>query len=230
MPELWRQFRTPSDPSNGVPRATSGLYQASPESQGLSGGVIREAAAADRPAIAAMLARAFADDPAMTYIFPDPRDRAKRLPRLFAILFDVDAGGMRLITGDVEAATLWQRPGASRATRMDMVRRVIPLVGALGFVLPRALRVGDALEAHAPTGRHWYLHIAGVDPAHQGKGLGGASIREGLARATADGVPTYLETATERNVGLYRSLGFEVTSEWSVPKGGPKFWSMLRAP
>ena len=230
MPELRRQFRAPADPPEGFPGAASGLDQARAESQRLSGGVIRDAAATDRPAVAAMLARAFADDPAMSYIFPDPRDRAKRLPRLFAILFDVDAGGMRLVTGDAQAATLWQRPGASRASRMDMVRRAIPLIGAFGFALPRALRVGDALAAHAPTGRHWYLHIAGVEPAHQGKGLGGASIREGLARATADGVPAYLETATERNVALYRSLGFEVTSEWSVPKDGPKFWSMLRAP
>lgn len=190
--------------------------------------MIRDAGQDDRDTVTAMLARAFADDPAMTYIFPDPRERAKRLPRLFALLFDADAPGMRLVTGDGQAATLWQRPGTPQASTIDLLRRAVPLVTALGFALPRAMRVGDALDAHAPPERHWYLHIAGVDPAHQGKGLGGASIREGLARAAADGLPAYLETATERNVALYQSLGFEVTSEWHVPKGGPKFWSMLR--
>ncbi|WP_293989173.1 GNAT family N-acetyltransferase [Sphingomonas sp.] len=190
--------------------------------------MIRDAALADREPVAAMLARAFADDPAMSYIFPDPRDRAKRLPRLFALLFDADAPGMRLITGDAEATTLWQRPGTPAPTLFDALRRAGPLLGALGLALPRAMRVGAALDEHAPPERHWYLHIAGVDPARQGKGLGGASIREGLARVAGDGLPAYLETATERNVGLYQSLGFEVTSEWHVPRGGPKFWSMLR--
>jgi len=190
--------------------------------------MIRDATQHDRAAVAAMLGRAFANDPAMSYIFPDPRDRAKRLPRLFAILFDANTPGMRLITGDAQAATLWQRPGTPQASTLDLLRRAVPLVRALGFALPRALRVGDALDAHAPPERHWYLHVAGVDPTQQGKGLGGASIREGLARAAADRLPVYLETATEGNVGLYRSLGFAVTSEWHVPKGGPKFWSMLR--
>ena len=134
--------------------------------------MIRDANDTDRAAVAAMLARAFGDDPAMSYIFPDPRDRAKRLPRLFALLFDADAPGLRLVTGDAQAATLWQRPGTPRASTVDLLRRAVALVTTLGFALPRAMRVGEALDAHAPPERHWYLHIAGVDPAHQGKGLG----------------------------------------------------------
>lgn len=191
--------------------------------------MIREAVPGDRAAVAAMLARAFADDPAMSYIFPDPRDRARRMPRLFALLFDEDAGGLRLVDDDAHAATLWQRPGTAAPSVPTLLRRAVPLVGALGTALPRALRVADALDVHAPPGPHWYLHVAGVEPARQGAGLGGASIREGLARVAGDGVPAYLETATARNIGLYRSLGFVVTSEWHVPKGGPRFWSMLRA-
>jgi ribosomal protein S18 acetylase RimI-like enzyme len=175
-----------------------------------------------------MLGRAFADDPAMSYIFPDPAQRAKRLPRLFALLFDEDEGGMRLVTGEAQAATLWQPPGRTPPSLAHMIRNAVPLIGALGTAIPRALRVADAIDEHAPPQRHWYLHIAGVDPDAQGRGLGGASIREGLKRAAADGVPAYLETATESNVGLYQSLGFVVTAEWHVPKGGPKFWSMLR--
>ncbi|MBN8807730.1 MAG: GNAT family N-acetyltransferase [Sphingomonas sp.] len=177
-----------------------------------------------------MLGRAFADDPAMSYVFPDPVVRTKRLPRLFALLLDEDSAGMRLVTGHSQAATLWQAPGRTPPSLVYMLRHALPLIGALGTAIPRALRVADAIDEHAPPQRHWYLHIAGVDPGSQGQGLGKGSIREGLARVAVDGMPAYLETATESNVGLYQSLGFAVTGEWHVPKGGPKFWSMLRPP
>ncbi|PNB46458.1 GNAT family N-acetyltransferase, partial [Pseudomonas sp. FW305-130] len=54
-------------------------------------------------------------------------------------------------------------------------------------------------------------------------------IQAGLDRIAEDGRPVYLETANERNVGFYATLGFVVTEAWQVPKGGPMFWSMLRA-
>ena len=190
---------------------------------------IRDAAASDTPAVAGMLARAFADDPAMSYIFPDPDRRATGLPRLFAQLFAQDRDGMRLVSGKADAATLWRRPGRPEAPLWSTAARAVPLLAALGPAVGRALRLSAAIAEHFPVEPFWYLHIAGVDPAQQGKGLGGASIRAGLARADATGVPCYLETATEKNLGLYAALGFELVGDWRVPGGGPPFWSMRRA-
>ncbi len=188
---------------------------------------MRTAGRADKETVVTALARAFADDPAMSWIFPNPADRAIRLQRLFGILFDSDAAGMRLLTAGGEAATLWRGPGRNHTSRLEMLRRAIPLVWALGPNRTRAMRVADAIDAHMPTGAYWYLHIAGCDPAHQGRGLGAAAVRGGLTRAAAR-LPAYLETATERNLGFYQGLGFAVTGEWKVPGGGPRFWSMLR--
>ena len=176
-----------------------------------------------------MLARAFADDPAMSWVFPDPIDRARRLPLLFAILFDADAQGMRLVTAGGRAATLWRGPGRIHTGWWGVAIRLVPLVRALGPAIRRALGVSAAIDAHMPTGAFWYLHMAGCDPAHQGRGHGAAAVRGGLARA-AGRLPAYLETATENNLGFYQALGFRVTGEWRVPGGGPLFWSMLRPP
>ncbi len=190
---------------------------------------IRVAGGADRTRVAAMLARAFMDDPAMAWIYPDAPERARRLPKLFALLFDDDADGMRLLTAQGEAAALWRGPGNAKAGTAAMLRQAWPLWRALGRHIPRALRLASSIEAHMPAGDFWYLHVTGCDPAAQGRGLGGAVIRAGLGRV-AGRFPAYLETATERNLGFYGALGFQITGEWSVPDGGPRFWSMLRAP
>ena len=122
---------------------------------------------------------------------------------------------------------MWRGPGRIHTGRWEMLRRLPALLWALGPNRARAMRVSDAINLHMPHGRYWYLHIAGCDPAHQGRGLGAAAVRAGLTRA-AGRLPAYLETATEANLGFYSGLGFAVTSEWRVPDGGPRFWSMLR--
>jgi GNAT superfamily N-acetyltransferase len=183
---------------------------------------------ADRDRIADMLARAFIDDPATSFIFPDPVERAKRLPRLFRLLYDEDsAHGVRLVTREGEAATLWREPGYARTGLWPMIRQAIPMLRTFGPALGRALAIANAIDAHLPQGKYWYLHIAGCDPVAQGKGYGGAAVRGGLPRAMPN-LPAHLETATEKNLGFYRGLGFEISGEYVIPKGGPRFWTMWR--
>jgi ribosomal protein S18 acetylase RimI-like enzyme len=177
-----------------------------------------------------MLARAFRDDPAFAYIFPDPVERARRLPRLFALLYDSDGrAGMRLLTGGGEAATLWRAPGKADVGWGEMLRHAVPLLATLGGAVRRAMAVGAAIDAHMPAGDVWYLHVAGCDPDAQGRGFGRQALQAGLSRV-AGRLPCYLETATERNIGFYASAGFTVAGEWRVGADGPVFWSMLRPP
>ena len=88
--------------------------------------------------------------------------------------------------------------------------------------------MGPRFVSSCPVAYHHSMRWAGCDPASQGKGLGGATIRSGLERVADSGLPAYLETPSEKYIGFYRGLGFEVTGEWAVPKGGPRFWSMMR--
>jgi GNAT superfamily N-acetyltransferase len=191
---------------------------------------VRIATRGDRAAVAAMLARAFDDDPVFAWMLPDPARRARALPRLFRALFDGDGpSGLRLMTSSAEAATLWRAPGRVHEGVLTTLARVPAMLATFGLALPRALAVANAIDAHMPAGDFWYLHIAGCDPAAQGRGLGAAAVRAGLKRA-AGRMPCYLETAKERNLGFYRNLGWTVTAEWRVGDDGPRFWSMLRAP
>jgi ribosomal protein S18 acetylase RimI-like enzyme len=110
------------------------------------------------------------------------------------------------------------------------------VLAPLKFGLPtfvRFMRVMTPLEhlhkANAPA-RHWYLQWLGVDPPRQGQGIGSALMQPVLARADADSLPCYLETANARTVFLYQRHGFEVVVEGDLPKGAPHFWTMMRAP
>jgi ribosomal protein S18 acetylase RimI-like enzyme len=179
-------------------------------------------------AMIATLAAAFANDPGFSWVIPDAADRHARLPRIFAPIIAADMKrGHAIASAAHEVVTLWRAPGAADAGLLETLGLLPAFARALGPNLWRGLAVSSAIEAHHPKTRFAYLHYAGVQPAHQGKGWGGRAIREGLARASQAGVPAYLETATPENVGLYQSLGFSVTAEWDVPRGGPHFWSMM---
>lgn len=188
------------------------------------------AARADRPDIAHTLSLAFQDDPALSWILPNPDHRRARLPKLFDLLFKSDMqDGMVLRSAACEACSLWRAPGQADTGIWGLIQNALPMLQIFGSGIGRGLAVSNALDAHHPKAfPFWYLHFVGVRPDFQGRGWGGAIIREGLKRATADGLPAYLETATPQNVPLYLRLGFEIVEEWDVPGGGPHFWSMLK--
>lgn len=184
-----------------------------------------------REAAAATLAAAFRDDPAIRFMMPATASRARRLAALMRWLVEEHlANGLVLGTPGAEAVTLWRPPGAMHLKQPLWHPAMLRFVPIFGRHIPRAIRVDDAIHAHLPREETWfYLRIAGVRPDCQGMGLGGQTIRAGLAEAGRAGRPAVLETCTPGNVGIYRRLGFVVDSEWDVPGGGPHFWTMTRS-
>ena len=189
---------------------------------------VREARPEDGIAIAAMLANAFFDDALMSYIFPDPGTRSERLAIFYSILFRgaCDHGAVYTTPGN-EAAALWRGPGHSRLSLLELLGEGGDWLRAARGDLPRALSVGMAIDAQHPEAAHWYLQVVGCEPAHQGKGYASAVIKAGIARASAEHLPCYLETAVPRNVGLYERLGFAVTRQWTIGTG-MEFYGMWR--
>lgn len=193
---------------------------------------VRACTAADIPAVTAILASAFQDDPAMTWLWPDGAERAMRLTRFFDLITHSDADpALWHVALDADgrpaAAALWRRPTRWEVPTRTMIRQLPRLVTAFGTRLPRALRLQGLLDANHMRYRHWYLQFVGCAPRAQGRGLGGAVIRAGLARAAQSGLPAYLETATPSNVGLYQALGFDIIKTYGTGDG-LDFWSMCR--
>jgi ribosomal protein S18 acetylase RimI-like enzyme len=197
--------------------------------------VTRPATAADRPLAAGILARAFIDDPALSYLFTDAADRPRRLARFFALITSIDATPDLWTlaadeSGAESAVALWRPPGQWKTPTAAMLAQALPLVQVFGWSLARALAMQGQIEAHHPHPPHWYLQFVGCVPERHGRGLGGAVIRARLAQCDHDGLPAALETATPANVGIYEALGFVVTGTYRIKGGGPEFWSMWREP
>ena len=81
---------------------------------------------------------------------------------------------------------------------------------------------------HDLAEEHWHVGPVGVEPGFQGRGIGGAIMRELCATFDRDRGLAWLETDKEMNVRFYVGLGFEVV-EHTVILDVPT-WYMRRDP
>jgi ribosomal protein S18 acetylase RimI-like enzyme len=195
-----------------------------------------EATGQDVPALAATLARAFYDDPVMSWIFPDEGSRIARLTGMFALLArhaHLPKAGVELASRHascVEAVALWDPPGAWRLPLGTQIRQGPRFLRVFGARLPAALRALGRVERYHPARPHWYLSVLGTDPSAQGHGLGSALLRSRLGRCDAAGLPAYLESSKHSNIAYYEKHGFRVMRELPMPGGCPPVWPMWRDP
>src|SRR2546430_7375783 len=94
-----------------------------------------------------VLARAFFDDPAWVWLLPDARRRARLLPWLFRIGFDVTAADVYVTVGPLLGAARWLPPG-----RPSM--RVAATLRALVSTPVRLSVATAAVLAHRPAVAH----------------------------------------------------------------------------
>ena len=185
-----------------------------------------------------VLGRAFYDDPAVIYVEPDDRKRLRPLTWFMgtAVRYGHVYGNEVFVNAkEVQGVAIWLPPGGYPLGLVRMIRAGMFLapqkLGPAPFVrFTRMMNWMERLHKQNTPPQHWYLQFLGVDPPRQGQGVGTALMQPVLARADADGLACYLETAKARNLPLYQRQGFQIVLEADVPKGGPHIWTMMRAP
>ena len=194
-----------------------------------------EAASGDLAAVAADLADAFTDDVMFNWFLRADGRRAAANLRLFNLLVGMAArdGGRIERPAVGGGAAIWMPFEALRPmSAIDELRALPTLLYATGLArLSRMVALRADMEKHHPMDRpHAYLSFLGVTHAAQGRGVGSRLLQAATARLDAAGQGAYLETQTERNIGLYRRHGFDVISEHKPRTDSPTLWSMWREP
>jgi ribosomal protein S18 acetylase RimI-like enzyme len=193
---------------------------------------------------AGLLARSFNSNLNFVNLFPNEGARSRALPRLFAaglrdaVSFGHVYAAMRGVEGatrgELAGVAVWLPPGAFPLSAARQLRALPGMAGVLAAA-PRSARrllgyTAGIARLH-PAQPYWYLEVVGVDSAARGLGVGTRLLKPVLALADETEQRCYLETMTERNVGWYKGLGFEVREAGvRFVTGGPPNWTMIRHP
>ena len=166
---------------------------------------------------------AFSADPVARWAWPDSHTYLRTMST-FTKAFGGRAFGNGGAHATDAAAALWLRPGV---TPDDEALGEIVQQTVSPSIRDEVFAVFERMAAYHPEGRHWYLPLIGVDPAHQGRGHGNALLTHALRDCDVDRVPAYLESTNPRNIPLYERHGFRILGTIQVGSS-PPLTPMLR--
>jgi ribosomal protein S18 acetylase RimI-like enzyme len=172
------------------------------------------------------LVLAFAADPAERWLYPEASGYLTHFPA-FVAAFGGEAFARNTVwrLGAFTGVALWLPPNVDLDG--ETIGRVLTETVAPDKHADTFAVLGQMDDAH-PKFPHWYLPWFGIDPAAQGRGLGGELMRHCLRVVDEDHLPAYLDSTNPRNIPFYERHGFVVTG---VAQAGacPPLTSMLRA-
>jgi GNAT superfamily N-acetyltransferase len=206
---------------------------------------------ADAPAAAAILARAFDQEPAKLVLLPNSAIRRTVLEmsvkaRLYDALRYGTVHGAQ-IDGELGAIALWYPPGVSKLSITGAVRAVLALLSNIvsvarafphmAWVLLRdvpglvtLVRNRRPAVMRASRGVSWSLDLLGTVPEHRRKGLARSLLERQLQRCDQDGAGIWLEATESVNPSIYERFGFETIAHIDGPIWLPGYWVMRREP
>lgn len=182
--------------------------------------VIRRMTRADMTAVCEVIGLAFADNPSTLANVRGDRTKARRVMQdavrvakfgrpwsdaLVAVQDDIVVGALN--------AAEWPHCQLGMA---EKIKTVPTMAWIMKSALPRAFTMMNKREARDPHEPHWHIGPIGVRPQLQGRGIGKALLEAFLTTIDEFGAPAFLETDVDRNVELYESFGFAVTSREDI--------------
>ena len=192
---------------------------------------VRLAGPSEVPVLAGVLARAFAADPMVAWPMVSDEDLEGRIRAMFEVVDTPYAEEGWIYSAGEGLGVMSLLPPDTAGRERKIGEATAPAIAALtpdGGA--RYERFWAWIDSTIPPEPHWLLDQVAVEPAAQGRGIGGAMLRFAIEGAERDGLPLVLETGVPGNVPLYERFGFRVAVEGDAPDGGPHIWFMRRDP
>ncbi len=197
--------------------------------------LIRPMTPPDMIAVCDVIGLAFSDNPSTLATVRGDRAKARRVMqeavrvakfgRTWSHALVAVQGGA--VVGALNAAE-W--PHCQLGTA-EKIKTSPAMVRIMKTALPRALTMMNKREARDPHEPHWHIGPIGVRPDLQGRGVGKALLRTFLMTVDEQQSAVFLETDVDRNVSLYESFGFAVTSQESIVGVNTRFmWREISQP
>jgi len=181
----------------------------------------------DRTKAIETLVLAFAVDPQIRFLFPDPLQY-----QTYAFDFFKAFGGNAFqfksahqVNG-FSGTALWLPPDSH--PNEDELLNVFQK-GVDPSTIPTVMAFLEQMEKYQPSEPHWHLPLIGVDPIKQGNGYGSALLQYALDKIDKEGEIAYLENSNPLNTPLYERHGFEVLGTIQVDDA-PPMYPMIRYP
>jgi ribosomal protein S18 acetylase RimI-like enzyme len=119
------------------------------------------------------------------------------------------AAGTAFEINNYAGVALWVPPSEDDHAEDDAVMSELLVQTVAAERMEEVGTVLGEMDAYHPTEPCWYLPLIGVDPCHQGRGLGAQLMKHALAKCDEAGLPAYLESSNPANISLYERHGFE---------------------
>ena len=184
---------------------------------------VRHALRADLDEMERSLVDAFADDPVMVFMYPDPVTRPERSGAFLRVMLEIGlTHGHTYAAGPGnDAVAIWAPPDVDLFDDPGVAKLWPVLQDTLGErvnEVTAALVQLTALHPH-DRGPHFYLGEIGTTTAAQSQGLGSVLLREVLDRCDRQRLGAYLESSNIRNVPFYERHGFAVIDALELAPG-----------
>lgn len=187
----------------------------------------------DYPRLVEILCKAFDSDPHISWLIRRDEKRALAYHQFFTMILNglAEPHGEIYTTSNVHGVAVWYPPGHGKIGLLKQAKVAPAFIRAVGWnnLLSRMVGI-EKMEYYHPKEPHYYLQLLGVDPEHQGKGVGRDLLIPMMMKCDAEQTFAYLETANPKNVAYYEGFGFEVVHSLPMPDNGPTLWMMKRTP